>query len=100
MEYTKLPQADVVRIIKCLGHGCSIKTTADICEVDPRTVQRFLENAGTRAADFHRLQLENPEEPFEVAQMDELHGKTVRDKRNAVCMEVPKKLRRRRSAFS
>lgn len=24
MQYTKLPQADVVRIVKCLGHGCSV----------------------------------------------------------------------------
>ncbi len=34
--------ADVVRIVKCLSHGCSVEATADICEVDTRTVQRFL----------------------------------------------------------
>lgn len=97
MEYTKLPQADVVRIIKCLGHGCTMEATADICEVDPRTVQRFLENAGKRAADFHRLQLETLEEPLEVVQMDELHGKTVKNKAGSVWVEVPKKLRKRLS---
>ena len=32
MQYTKLPAADVARIIKCLGHGCSVEATADICE--------------------------------------------------------------------
>ena len=50
MQYTKLPQADVVRIVKCLGHGCSVEATADICEVDTRTVQRFLEKAGKHAS--------------------------------------------------
>jgi transposase-like protein len=94
-QETKLPEEDVVRIIKCLGHGCSVEATADICEVDTRTVQRLLEKAGKRAADFHRLQLENLDAPLEAVQMDELHGKTVKhkDKRNVVT--VPKKLRRR-----
>jgi len=75
MQYTKLSEADVVRIIKCLGHGCSVEATADICEVDTRTVQRLLERAGKRAADFHRLQLENLDKPLKAVQMDELHGK-------------------------
>lgn len=46
MQSTKLPEATVVRIIKCLGHGCSIEATADICDVDPRTVERLPEKAG------------------------------------------------------
>ena len=95
MQYTKLPQTDVVRIVKCLAHGCCVEATADICEVDTRTVQRFLEKAGKRAADFHNLQLENLDRPLEAVQMDELHGKTVRDKRNTVQVDVPKKLRKR-----
>ena len=97
MQHTKLPQQDVVRIIKCLGHGCSIEATADICEVDTRTVQRLLEKAGKRAADFHRLQLENLNQPLEVVQMDELHGKTVKDKRHSELVDVPPKLRKRLS---
>jgi transposase-like protein len=95
MQHTKLPQEDVVRIIKCLGHGCSVEATADICEVDTRTVQRLLEKSGKRAADFHRLQLENLDQPIEVVQMDELHGKTVKCKRSAEAVKVPKKLRKR-----
>ncbi len=95
MQNTKLSQLDVVRIIKCLGHGCSVEATADICEVDARTVQRLLENSGKRAADFHRLQLENLQEPLEVVQMDELHGRTVKDKRNSQLVDVPQKLRKR-----
>jgi transposase-like protein len=97
MQYTKLPQADVVRIVKCLGHGCSVEATADICEVDTRTVQRFLEKAGKRAADFHNLQLENLDEPLEAVQMDELHGKTVKRKDKTEVVKVPKKLRKRLS---
>jgi transposase-like protein len=95
MQYTKLPEADVVRIIKCLGHGCSVEAAADICEVDTRTVQRLLERAGKRAADFHRLQLENLDQPLEAVQMDELHGKTVKRKDSSELVTVPRKLRRR-----
>jgi transposase-like protein len=75
LAYTKLPEATVVRIIKCLGHGCSLEATADICEVDPRTVERFLEQAGRRANDFHHLQLERLRHPPEAVELDELHGR-------------------------
>jgi transposase-like protein len=95
MQYTKLPQEDIVRIIKCLGHGCSVEAAADICEVDTRTVQRLLEKAGKRAADFHNLQLQNLDESLDVVQMDELHGKTVKDKRNRQPIKLPRKLRKR-----
>jgi hypothetical protein len=95
MQDTKLAQVDIVRIIKCLGHGCSVEATADICEVDTRTVQRLLEKAGKRANDFHRLQLENLDSPVEAVQMDELHGKTVKSKQDTEFIKVPKKLLRR-----
>src|SRR5437773_8099482 len=39
VEDAKLPRVAVVRIIKCLMHGCSIEAAADICDVDPRTVE-------------------------------------------------------------
>ena len=97
MQYTKLPQADVVRIVKCLGHGCCVEATADICEVDTRTVQRLLEKAGKRAADFHNLQLEDLDKPLEAVQMDELHGKTVKRKDKVEIVKVPKKLHKRLS---
>jgi len=72
---SKLPEATVVRIVKCLGHGCSVEATADICDVDPRTVVRILERAGRRAEDFHRLPLEKLETPPEAVQLDEWHGR-------------------------
>lgn len=75
LRYCKLPEETVVRIVKCLGHGCSVEATADICEVDPRTVARLLEQAGRRAEDFHRLQLDRLRDPPEAIQLDELHGR-------------------------
>jgi transposase-like protein len=71
----KLPEETVVRIVKCLGHGCSVAATADICEVDPRTVDRLLERAGRRADDFHRLQLDRSTAPPGAVQLNELHGR-------------------------
>jgi transposase-like protein len=96
MEYTKLPEADVVRIVKCLGHGGSIEATADICDVDARTVQRMLERAGTRAEDFHRLQREHLEKPPNAVQLDELHGRVAKSpKKNTSRKCLPKRVRKR-----
>lgn len=81
MQYSKLPEATVVRIIKCLGWGCSVEATADICEVDTRTVEKFLRKAGRRAEDFHRLQLEKLHEPLEAVELDELHGRSAPTKK-------------------
>lgn len=97
MQHTKLPEADVVRIIKCLGHGCSIEAAADICEVDTRTVQRLLEKAGQRAEDFHRLQLERLEEPLEAVQLDELHGRVAKSPKKTNAIRLPKRRGKRRA---
>ena len=78
LQYTKLPEETVIRIVKCLGHGCSIEATADICEVDARSVSRMLAKAGRRAEDFHRLQLERLAQPLEAVELDELHGKVCK----------------------
>ena len=77
LAYTKLPLAVVVRVLKCLAHGCSVEAAADICEVQPQTVERLLEAAGRRAADFHRLHLERLPRPPEVVQLDELHARVA-----------------------
>jgi transposase-like protein len=82
LQYTKLPKETVVRIVKCLGHGCSMDAAADICEVDARSVARLLENAGRRAEDFHRLQLERLAQPPEAVELDELHAKVSRPPRS------------------
>jgi transposase-like protein len=78
MQYTHLPQATVVRVIKCLTYGCSAEATADICEIDARSVQRLLDRGGVRADVFHQLQLEKLEQPSEVVEIDELHTKVAR----------------------
>jgi transposase-like protein len=74
-EYTKMPEKAVARILNCLSHGCSIKAAANICEVDPRTVQCVRRRAGSRANDFHQLQIEGHRVPLEAVQLDELHGR-------------------------
>jgi transposase-like protein len=74
MAKSKLPEESVVRIVKCLGYGCSVEATADICEVDPRTVELLLSKAGPRAEDFHRLQFEQHAEPIPAVEIDELHA--------------------------
>lgn len=89
MQYTKLPEETVVRIIKCLGHGCSVEAAADICEVDPRTVQRLLERAGKRAEDFHRLQVEGLRQPPEVVELDELHGRVCEPQKGSSPKSAP-----------
>lgn len=81
MEHSKIPPETVVRIVKCLGHGCSVEATADICEVDARTVERYAACAGQRAQDFHQLQLEKLEQPPPAVEMDELHARVSRPPR-------------------
>jgi len=81
MARSKLPADTVVRIIKCLTHSCSIEATADICEVDPRTVELLLTKAGRRADDFHRLALDRLESPPPVVELDELHAAVAGSKK-------------------
>jgi transposase-like protein len=83
LQYTKLPLDTVVRIVKCLGHGCSLDATADICDVDARSVARLLEKAGLRAADFHRQQLERLRVPLQAVELDELHARASDGKKGA-----------------
>jgi LacI family transcriptional regulator len=81
LEQAKIPLEVVVRIVKCLGYGCSVEATADICEVDPRTVERYAEVGGRRAEDFHRLHLERLETPPAAVELDELHARVSRPPR-------------------
>ena len=77
LQDTKLPPVAVVRILKCLMHGCSLEAAADSCEVDPRTIERFLQSAGQRAVDFHRLQLDRLAQPPPAVQLDEWHARVA-----------------------
>ncbi len=82
-QYTKVPDAALQRILKCLNHGCSVTATADICDVDARTVQRILRKAGPRANDFHCLQLAQQRSPMPVAELDEVHGRVAAPKKKS-----------------
>jgi hypothetical protein len=77
MQDAKLPVAAVVRMVKCLTHGCSLEATADICDVDPRTVAKLLDRAGPRSEEFHRQALAKLERPPAAVEMDELHGRVA-----------------------
>jgi len=77
MQDAKLPAPAVVRMVKCLTHGCSMEATADICDVDERTVARLLDRAGPRAEEFHRQALARLERPPAAVEMDELHGRVA-----------------------
>jgi transposase-like protein len=81
LQDTKLPLVAVVRIVKCLTHGCSIEAAADICEVAPRTIERFLEAAGRRAEDFQRLQLDRLGQSPPAVQLDELHARVATEEK-------------------
>lgn len=83
MEYCKLPLPDVVRIVKCLTHGCSVEATADICEVDTRTVQRIVNRGGQRSEDFQQLPLDRLSKPLNAVEMDELHGRSGDDEKGS-----------------
>jgi transposase-like protein len=87
MEDGKLPIETLIRMVKCLGHGCSVAATADICAVDARTVEQILDKAGRRADDFHRLQIDKLSQPLAAVQLDELHARVS-----------PAKKKRRRAA--
>ena len=95
MAGSELPEAVVVRIIKCLSYGCSVEATADICEVDARTVERMLQKAGRRAHDLHQLQLERLEEPLGAVQLDELHTRVAgKHKKGASLVDIVQKVAR------
>ena len=81
-EYTKVPEKAVERIVKCLSHGCSIKAAANICDVDRRTVQRILRQAGPRADDFQHVQIERHRSPLHAVELDEVHGRVSTPKKS------------------
>jgi len=73
LEYTQLREDKVVLIVKCLTYGNSVDATADIAEVDPRTVQRIVDRGGTRAEAFHDQKAQ--ELRTAQAQLDEVHSR-------------------------
>jgi IS1 family transposase len=73
MARTKLPEEKMIRLLKCQRWGVCDEGTADICEVDIKTVHRFQGVSSGRAQEHHQqvaCQLD-----VEGVQVDEAHSK-------------------------
>ena len=73
MAYTKLPEEKITRLLKCQRWGVCDEGTADICEVDIKSVHRF-QGVATPRAEEHQHQVVRDVEVKGV-QLDEAHSK-------------------------
>jgi hypothetical protein len=73
MDATKLPEKTMERVLKCQRWGVCDTGTADICEVDIKTVHRFQKIAAQRAPAHHEQVTH--ELRVEAVQLDEMHSK-------------------------
>jgi hypothetical protein len=73
MARSKLPEATVVRLVKCQRWGVCDAGTADICAVDLKTVYRFQHVAAQRAEHHHCQVVHEVDVPG--VQLDEAHSK-------------------------
>jgi IS1 family transposase/transposase-like protein len=73
MAYTKLPQKKVIRLTKCQRWGVCDEGTADICEVDIKTVHRFQRVSFGRAQEHQHQAARDVD--VKGVQLDEAHSK-------------------------
>lgn len=73
MSHSKLPEDTVVRLLKCQRWGVCDEGTADICDVELKTVHRFQRVAAQRAQTHHRQSVQHV--AVEGVQLDEAHSK-------------------------
>jgi hypothetical protein len=73
MARRKLPEATVERLLKCQRWGVSDEGTADICDVDLKTVYRFQRMATQRAQTHYQRVVWDVDVPG--VQLDEAHSK-------------------------
>jgi len=73
MARSKLPEDTVVRLLKCQRWGVCDEGTADICDVEIKTVHRFQRVAAQRAETHHRQSVQHV--AVEGVQLDEAHSK-------------------------
>ena len=78
MAKTKLPQETIMKLLKCQRWGVCDAFSADICEVDIKTVHRFQKVAAKRAKEHHQQVVK--EVNINGIQIDEMHSK-LRPKR-------------------
>ena len=69
---SKLPEDTVIRLVKCQRWGVCDEGTADICNVEIKTVHRFQRVAAHRAETHHRQSVQHVE--VEGVQLDEAHA--------------------------
>lgn len=73
MSHGKLPEETVRQLLKCQRWGVCDAGTAEICEVDIKTVHRFQRVASTRAQAHHGQAVQQV--AVEGVQLDEAHSK-------------------------
>jgi IS1 family transposase len=73
MARSKLPEDTVVRLLKCQRWGVCDEGTADICDVEIKTVHRFQRVAAQRAQTHHRQSVQHG--AVEGVQWDEAPAK-------------------------
>ena len=73
IAYTKLAEEKVIRLLKCQRWGVCDEGSADICEVDIKSVHRFQGVANPRAEEHHHQAVQEVE--VEGVQLDEAHSK-------------------------
>jgi len=76
MAYSKLAEEKIIRLLKCQRWGVCDEGTADICEVDIKTVHRFQGVASPRAEEHHHQAVQEVE--VKGVQLDEAHSKLRR----------------------
>ena len=73
MAHSKLSEAQVERLLKCQRWGVCDEGTADLCEVDIKTVHRFQKVASQRAEEHYRQVV--CDVWVDGVQLDEAHSK-------------------------
>src|SRR4029453_10773897 len=73
MARSKPPEDTVVRLLKCQRWGVCDEGTADICDVEIKTVHRFQRVPAQRAQTHHRQSVQHV--AVEGVQLDEAHSK-------------------------
>jgi IS1 family transposase len=73
MARSKLPEDTVIQLVKCQRWGVCDEGTADICDVDLKTVHRFQRVATQRAQTHHQQVVRDVDVPG--VQLDEAHSK-------------------------
>jgi hypothetical protein len=73
MQGSKLCEETVERLLKCQRWGVCDEGSADICEVDIKTVHRFQKVAAERAQEHHEQVTHDLE--VQGVQLDEMHSK-------------------------